>query len=161
MAFDSKLQRQIMGRFATGVTVVTLATDEGPWGMTANAVTSLSLDPPLVLVAVVRGNRTHARLLQARAFAINILRADQEALSTAFAKDGQAAFADLSYRTAVTGAPIFEASLGYVDCRLHEVLAGGDHDMFVGEIVAGEARDGEPLLFFGGRYAQLAPPAAT
>lgn len=156
MTFDSKLQRQIFGRLATGITVVTTVADGQPWGMTANAVTSLSLDPPLVLVAVGKHGKSAAKFKAGDCFAVNILRDDQEPASRSFATDGQAGFAEFKHATAVTGAPIFETSLGYVDCRLKEILPGGDHDIFVGEIVAGESRDGQPLLYFAGKYAQLA-----
>lgn len=159
MAFDTKLQRQIMGRFATGVTVVTTVVDGEPWGMTANAVTSLSLDPPLVLFAVGKHGKSAAKFRSGACFAVNILRSDQEAASKSFAADGQAGFAELPTKTAVTGAPILAGTLGYVDCRVTEILAGGDHDIVVGEIVAGECFEGQPLLFFAGKYAQLAHPA--
>lgn len=157
MAFDSKLQRRIMGCFATGVTVVTTLHDGAPWGMTANAVTSLSLDPPLVLVAVGLGSRTHGYLREAGFFAVNILSAQQESLSTSFAMDGTSGFAQLELKTAATGAPILVDALGYVDCRIADKLRGGDHDIYVGEILAGEHRDDEPLVFFGGKYRRLAP----
>ena len=157
MPFDAELQREIMGRFATGVTVVTIKAGETLWGMTANAVTSLSLDPPLVLVAVDKETQTHAYLQEAGAFAMNILARDQEELSNRFAKPGPKEFSDLEFTTGDTGSPLLAGTLGYVDCRVVEILPGGDHDIFVGEIVDGEHRaGGRPLLFFGGRYASLA-----
>ncbi len=157
MAFDSKEQRRIMGRFATSVTVVSTIVGKGDtWGMTANAVTSLSLDPPLVLVAVARGNQTHDYVRESRCFAINILSADQEQLSNRFATVGPKNFSDLEVKTAVTGSPILVGAIGYVDCKLTDILPGGDHAIFIGEIVAGDAGDGKPLLFYNGRYVQLA-----
>jgi flavin reductase (DIM6/NTAB) family NADH-FMN oxidoreductase RutF len=154
--FDPKEQRRIFGRFATGVTVMsTLAGDE-TWGMTANAVTSLSLDPPLVLVAVVRGNATDGYLKASRCFALSILSADQQELSVRFSSPGPRDFADLATRTAVTGCPILVDALGWVDCRVVDILPGGDHEIYVGEILAGDAaHEGQPLLFYGGRYARL------
>lgn len=157
MAFDSALQRKIMGRFATGVTVVTTSKDGQHGGLTANAVCSLSLDPPLVLVAVDKKAGSHAELLSHQCYAVNILSRDQEAISQRFAKSGPKDFSGLNWKTAVTGAPILEGTLGYVDCRVVEVLRGGDHDIFVGEIVAGEISEGgEPLLYFSGKYRRLA-----
>jgi flavin reductase (DIM6/NTAB) family NADH-FMN oxidoreductase RutF len=156
VAFDSKLQRHIMGRFATGVTVVTTGIDPHYSGLTANAVASLSLSPPLVLVAVERTAHSHEYLLKYRVYAMNILAADQADLSKRFATPGPKIFTDLEFTTAATGAPILAGTLGYVDCKVVEVLPGGDHDIFVGEIVAGEARDGEPLLYFQGGYLRLA-----
>ena len=144
-----------MGRFATGVTVVTTGRDGDYSGLTANAVASLSLNPPLVLVAVERGAHSHEYLVNHRVFAMNILAESQEHLSQRFATRGPKVFTDLEFTTAATGAPILAGTLGYVDCKVVEILTGGDHDIFVGEILAGEARDGEPLLYFRGGYKKL------
>ena len=158
MAFDSKKQRDIMGRFATGVTVVgTTVGDNDTWGMTANAVTSLSLDPPLILVAVQKESQTHQQLNDSKCFAVSILAKQQQAISDRFAFKGPKDFTGLDTKTAVTGAPILAESLGWVDCRLSEILPGGDHDIFVGEIVDGDLGEGDPLLFYRGKYTQLAP----
>ena len=155
MAFDPMLQRQIMGRFATGVTVVTTRHGEQISGMTANAVMSLSLDPPLVVVSVDRQSNMHGHLTQGQCYAINVLKHDQEDLSSRFAKPGPKDFSDLKLTVAETGAPIFVDALAYVDCRVVEVAPAGDHDMFIGEPLAGETCDGEPLIFYSGQYAQL------
>lgn len=153
--FDPVKQRQIMGRFATGVTVVTIPVGDSSWGMTANAVTSLSLNPPLVLVAVAKPGQTHEHLTKAGCFAINILGEDQEALSNRFASRGPKDLGDLGCAVATTGAPIIPGTLGWVDCRLCETLPGGDHDIFIGEITSGELGEGRPLLFFDGKYCRL------
>ena len=155
MAFDALAQRKIMGRFATGVTVVTTSHDGHYHGMTANAVASLSLDPPLVLVAVDLHGHMHEYLEQGKCFAVNVLKDDQEAISRHFAAPGPKDFSEYALKTAATGAPIFEAALAFVDCRTVEILPGGDHDIFIGEILAGDAGEGRPLIFFGGQYAQL------
>jgi len=156
MAFDAMEQRRIMGHFATGVTVITTCHDDVLHGMTANAVTSLSLDPPLVLVAVDLRSQMLELLKQEKCFAMNILDGEQEAISSRFAAPGPKDFSALDIETAVTGAPILAAALAFVDCRLSEVLHGGDHDIFIGEIVAGDAREGQPLLYYKGKYARLA-----
>ena len=156
MAFDAMEQRRIMGHFATGVTVITTHHDGVLHGMTANAVTSLSLDPPLVLVAVDLRSQMLELLKHGKCFAMNILEGDQEAISSRFAAPGPKDFSDLDIKTATTGAPILAAALAFVDCRLSEILRGGDHDIFIGEIVAGDAREGQPLLYYKGKYAQLA-----
>ncbi len=156
MAIDDQLQRQVMGRFATGVTVVTTGRAPEFSGLTANAVASLSLSPPLVLVAVEKKAHSHAFLLESRCFAINILAREQEEISRRFARHGPKDFSDLETTTAETGAPILAGTLGYVDCRVVNVLPGGDHDIFIGEIAAAEAREGQPLLYFRGKYANLA-----
>jgi flavin reductase (DIM6/NTAB) family NADH-FMN oxidoreductase RutF len=156
VGFDSQLQRKIMGQFATGVTVITMTNGDETWGMTANAVTSVSLDPPLVLVCVERKNQTHPRLSEAGCFAINILAAGQKELSDRFAFPGPKDCSGLDVTTAVTGAPILPGTLGHVDCQVHQVVAAGDHDIFLGEIVGGELSGGEPLVFFSGGYRELA-----
>ena len=156
MAFDPLLQRQIMGRFATGVTVVTTSCDGQLWGMTANAVMSLSLSPPLVVVSVDKSASMHGLLQKAEGFAINILKREHEDLSVRFAQRGPKDFADLATKVAQTGAPILADALAYVDCKLVEIAAAGDHDMFIGECLAGEVGSGAPLIFFGGGYAELA-----
>jgi flavin reductase len=156
MTFDPKKQRKIMGQFATGVTVVTTGGEAGLHGLTANAVASLSLDPPLVLVAVDKRSATLDYLRKNRCFAVNILRVDQEVLSRRFATVGPKDFSDLNITAAATGAPILADCMAFVDCRVVDVLPGGDHDIFVGEIVAGEYQGGEPLLYFSGAYRRLA-----
>jgi flavin reductase (DIM6/NTAB) family NADH-FMN oxidoreductase RutF len=156
LPIDPQTQRRILGRFATGVTVITTRSEGALYGMTANAVTSLSLDPPLVLVAVDRGAQMHGYLSACRCFAINVLSEDQEQLSRRFATRGPKEFADLKTVTAESGAPILADALAWVDCRVADVLAGGDHEIFVGHILAGDARDGRPLLFYAGQYARLA-----
>jgi flavin reductase len=158
LAFDPKEQRRIFGRFTTGVTVVSTLAGNDTWGMTANAVTSLSLDPPLILVAVVRDSSTDGYLKASRVFAVNILAADQRDLSTRFSGPGPRDFADLNVKTSVTGCPILVDAIGWVDCRVIDILSGGDHEIFLGEILAGDAHDHDkkPLLFYGGKYSQLA-----
>ena len=156
MAFDPATQRKIMGHFATGVTVVTTGGAAGAHGLTANAVASLSLDPPLVLVAVDKKAHSMDFLKANRCFAINILTLEQEAISRRFATPGPKDFHDLSVRTAETGAPILADCLAFVDCRVVEILPGGDHDIFIGQIVAGELHEGHPLLYYSGKYRRLA-----
>jgi flavin reductase (DIM6/NTAB) family NADH-FMN oxidoreductase RutF len=155
MAFDSKEQRRIMGMFATGVTVASTRLESETWGMTANAVTSLSLNPPLVLLAIQNDSQSYSKFQSAGCFALNILAREQKVISDRFAYVGPKDFSNLNYKTAVTGSPILLDALAWVDCQLREVLAGGDHGIFIGEIVAGEARQGEPLLYYQGRYATL------
>ncbi len=156
MAFDPAKQRKIMGHFATGVTVVTTDGKAGTHGMTANAVASLSLDPPLVLVAVDKKAYLMDLLKVNRCFAVNILRLEQEKISRMFATPGPKDFTGLAHLTAVTGSPVLADCLAYLDCRVIDVLPGGDHEIFVGEIVAGEVDEGRPLLYHAGKYRALA-----
>jgi flavin reductase (DIM6/NTAB) family NADH-FMN oxidoreductase RutF len=155
MGFDSQEQRRIMGRFATGVTVVTTRVGDELSGMTANAITSLSLDPPLVLICVDKRAAFLTALKASGFFAMNILGEEHEALSRRFAQRGPKEFGDIATLTAITGAPIFAEALGWVDCKVVDILPGGDHDIFLGEILAGDHRDGRPLLYFSGNYARL------
>ena len=113
---------------------------------------ALSLHPPRIVVAVDKHNNMHKNLTQGRCFAINVLRAAQEEISRRFATSGLKGFAGLELTLAETGAPILVDALAFVDCRLVEILPGGDHDMFIGEHVAWKARDGEPLIFYSGKY---------
>lgn len=156
MAFDSAKQRKIMGQFATGVTVVTTGGKAGTHGLTANAVASLSLDPPLVLVAVEKKAHSLEYLKVNRCYAVNILRLEQEDVSRRFATPGPKDFAGLAISSAVTGSPILTDCLAYLDCIVVDILPGGDHEIFVGEIVAGEVNGGDPLLYYSGKYRRLA-----
>jgi flavin reductase (DIM6/NTAB) family NADH-FMN oxidoreductase RutF len=146
-----------MGRFATGVTVVTTRVGDELAGMTANAVASLSLKPPLVLVCVDKRAAFLSALKDSRAFAVNILTEEQKALSHRFAQKGPKEFTDIPLTTAVTGSPIFAEALAWLDCKVADILPGGDHEIFLGEILAGECSDGRPLMYFSGHYTKLAP----
>mgnify|MGYP002641433831 CR=1 FL=1 len=156
MSFDSRLQRDIMGRFATGVTVVTTRYKNGDvTGMTANAVMSLSLDPPLVVVSVDKTATMHEALVDGQCYAINILARDQGHLSNRFATPGPKDFSDLDMTDGESGAPLLGGTLGYLDCKLINTFPAGDHDMFVGEILTGQLGEGDPLIYFGGQYHSL------
>jgi len=153
--FDSQQQRRIMGRFATGITVATTRVGDELFGMTANAVTSLSLDPPLVLLCVDKRAQFLTALKESKSFALSILGEEHEHHSRRFAQKGPKEFTDWNSAISVTGAPILSGALAWVDCKVVDILPGGDHEIFIGEIVAGDCRDGRPLLYFGGNYAQL------
>ena len=156
MTFNGENLREVMGRFATGVTVVTTCQQGQLYGMTANAVTSLSLDPPLVLVAVDKKNSMLENLEQGKCFAVNILNSDQQKLSEQFANSGPKDFSNLSLKNSKTGAPVLRSAIAYVDCCLTEVLPGGDHLIFIGEVVEGDVNQGSPLIFYRGKYDRLA-----
>jgi flavin reductase (DIM6/NTAB) family NADH-FMN oxidoreductase RutF len=127
--------------------------------MTANAVTSVSLEPLLLLICVDKRTVTHQFLEEAQHFAVNILAEDQEQVSRALAsRDSEDArrLVGYRYRSGETGAPILEDCLAYVECRITEVLEGGDHSIFMGQVEGGEVlRDVPPLLFFRGKYSRL------
>lgn len=159
MALTRDEYRRLIGCFATGVTVITAARGEEVRGMTANAVTSLSLEPLLLLVCVDKRTVTHQFLEEAQNFAVNILAEDQEQVSRALAsRDSEDArrLIGYRYRPGHTGAPILEDCLAYVECHITEVLEGGDHSIFIGQVESGEVlREVPPLLFFRGKYSRL------
>jgi flavin reductase (DIM6/NTAB) family NADH-FMN oxidoreductase RutF len=157
VGFTSKDFRATVGTFATGVTVVTTSGEEHSYGMTANAFSSVSLDPPLVLVCVIANSEGSRHIQRNGCFAVNILEEGQEPLSRYFASRdrprGSDAFRDVPHRIAHSGSPILEGAIGYLDCRLLADNNAGDHEIFIGEVLElGFSADGPPLLFHGGRY---------
>jgi flavin reductase (DIM6/NTAB) family NADH-FMN oxidoreductase RutF len=149
--------RRVMGYFATGVTVVTTAHEGQVRGMTANSVTSVSLDPLSVLVCVNREAITHGILAAGSVFCVNILSDEQEQLSRGCAKPDtpEAALEGVAYHIGVSGAPILDAALAYLDCKVGASLEFGTHTIFVGEAVDLGANEGQPLLFYRGKYSKL------
>jgi 3-hydroxy-9,10-secoandrosta-1,3,5(10)-triene-9,17-dione monooxygenase reductase component len=155
--FDAKELRRVMGMFATGVTVLTTRDARGaPYGLTANAVTSLSLDPPLLIICVDKRAETHPHFFDSRCFVVNILAEDQAELSTRFARSGGDKFAGLSFSVNQDGVPVLDGTLAHVECRIVETHEGGDHVIHIGEVHHAEVREGgRPLLFFCGKYCCL------
>lgn len=152
---DKYLFLRVMGSFASGVTIVTTMDEDGtPRGFTASAVSSLSLEPRMLLVCVNEQSSTLDAIRQSGKFAVNILAASQQHVAQQFTtRDGSNRFAGLRWRPGVeTAAPILNGSLAYVECVLHDTCKGGDHIILMGEVVAGEAHEAEPLLYFRGRY---------
>lgn len=159
MSFEAAEFRRILGHLASGVAVVAAADPESgaARGLTASAVASVSLDPPLVLACVEHSADTHDCIERAGAFAVSILGADDELLARRFADDpSDSKFVGAACRAEVTGAPVLDAALAWVDCELWARYDGGDHTIFVGEVVAGDAGDGAPLLYFRGGYGRPA-----
>jgi len=158
---DPAVQKQVFSRLCGGVTVITARAGTGYAAMTATAVASLSLNPPLVLVAVGRASRMHAALTAADGFAVNILSAGQEEVSRLCAQPGDKDLTPLIETPSRGGSPILRGVLAWADCRKQAVHPGGDHDIFVGEIVEGGHAEGAPLLYFRGQYRRLEgdPPA--
>lgn len=147
-----------MSRWASGVTVVTCRRPGGIHGMTASAFCSVSLDPPLVLVCVARRNRTHQYIQEQGAFAVHILGTEMEELSNrcaGFRGEEGHWLDEVPHRAEATGAPVLEGALAWMDCSLWQAYDGGDHTIYVGEIQAGSAGDGAPLLWFERGYRQI------
>lgn len=152
--------REVMGRFATGVAIVTGETRAGdPFGFTANAVASVSLDPLLVLVGVDRDSASLPALRASGRFALSFLAEDDRELALRFARaEREARFEGLDLRREATGAPVLERALGWLDCSLWKEVEAGDHHVLFGEVEGcGAGGEAAPLVFYDGRYRSLAP----
>jgi flavin reductase (DIM6/NTAB) family NADH-FMN oxidoreductase RutF len=150
--------RTALSRFASGVTVVTTRDlDARPQGITVSAFSSLSLDPPLVLVCIDRTAFVHDFFEASGVFVVNVLAAEQEDLSRLFASREPEKFEGLGYSAGGDGVPVLAGALAAIECRLKHVYMGGDHTIFVGEVEHVSVReDGHPLLYYRGGYASLA-----
>ena len=149
--------RRVAGTFATGVTAITALANDGPRGCAANAVTSLSLDPPLMLVCLERTSSTHASLKAAGAFAINILdqSAESRALCRLFASRSEDKFAGVAFARGKTGAPLLALATGWLECELVDSHESGDHTIFIGRVLAAGDAGRPPLVYFRGEFASL------
>ena len=153
---EAPLFRQLLGRFATGVTVVTTRMRGGdPIGMTASSVASVSLGPPLVLVSVDQSHEMHGALEAASPFVLNVLAADQEALSRRFAADEPNRFGGVGFKINKQGIAVLDGVLAHIECEKQTAFAAGDHTVFIGLVVGGSVTDRRPLLYYRGGYAGL------
>ena len=157
---DSAEFRRAMGRFATGVTIVTVDLDGEVHGMTANAFASVSLDPMLVLVCVDHTTRTHAHLHAKKRFGINVLCENQRAISEYYARperdyEHAEKAAGARFERTQHGTPMLLGSLAYLECRLHSAQDAGDHTIFIAEVEDVVVGEDEPLLFFRGKYRKI------
>jgi flavin reductase (DIM6/NTAB) family NADH-FMN oxidoreductase RutF len=154
--------REAMGRFATGVTVITVDDRGQVRGMTANAFTSVSLDPLLVLVCVDHKAQTHAHLQARKRFGVNVLADEQRAIAEYYAnpqrtyeeaeQDAGARFDRTERHT-----PVLQGAIAYLECRLETAQDAGDHTIFIAQVEEVRVREGNPLLYFGGNYCKLGP----
>jgi flavin reductase (DIM6/NTAB) family NADH-FMN oxidoreductase RutF len=163
MSVDPAIFKAVMSRFATGVTVVTSAYQDQRHGLTVSSFSSVSLNPPLVLVCIENSLYSRELIEKSGVFAVNILKADQRDWGMRFAgmiPGIEDRFADIDCKTAVTGSPILVDCLAWVDCRIYQQYDGGDHTIFVGEVVAGEAQQGhiDPLLYYSRAWRFLTDP---
>ncbi len=150
---DSRAFRDALGRFATGVTVVTCASDAGPQGMTVNSFTSLSLTPPLVLWCPAKSANRHDMFTKAAHFSIHILSDAQKDLCIGFAKD-TSPFDTIDWQADANGTPILANTIARFDCTHHAVHDGGDHSILVGRVVKVELGAGDPLVYYQGRFLE-------
>jgi flavin reductase (DIM6/NTAB) family NADH-FMN oxidoreductase RutF len=153
---DPRAFRNALGRFATGVTVVTTQGPDGPLGFTANSFAALSLDPPLVLWSPARASARFPVFSAAQSFAIHVLAADQAALGARFVRGG-AGFDGLEHDLSEGGVPVLPDTLARFDCRLHATHEGGDHLIVVGLVDQAMYREGSPLVFSQGGYGGFVP----
>jgi flavin reductase (DIM6/NTAB) family NADH-FMN oxidoreductase RutF len=165
MSLSAAEFRKAMGCFATGVTIITLDLEGTVHGMTANAFASVSLDPPMLLVCVDHGAHTHAHMHAKKRFGINILAEDQRKISEYYARpvhDHERAEEEAGARFDRTaqGTPILHGALAYLECRLQSAEEAGDHTIFIAEVEDVVVRQGEPLLFFRGRYRKIGEQVA-
>lgn len=150
--------RNVLGHFATGLTVITAATPQGPIGFTCQSFASLSLEPALVTFSPSRASSTWPLLRAAGRFTVNILPAEHQHLSVQFARSGADKFAGVGHSPSPLGNPVLDQALAWVDCELHQEYDGGDHTIVVGSVRALDARaEAEPLLFYKGAYARVQP----
>jgi len=148
--------RRACGRFATGVTVATVLDAQGlPHGLTVSSFTSVSLDPPLVLICLGHEVTMIDAFREAEHFGINVLGAGQQGLSDRFARKGHDRFDGLEWYRGEAGAPLLPGVLAAMECRRHQRFTSGDHDIFVGELISARVIEGEPLIYFASRYRTL------
>jgi flavin reductase (DIM6/NTAB) family NADH-FMN oxidoreductase RutF len=157
MAVSKDEFRRALGSFASGVTVVTALSEDGQrLGLTVSAFSSLSLEPPLILICIDKRASAHDHLSEGRHFAVNILAEDQEQISARFASRDADRFNGLAIVEGKTGSPLIEGAIAHIECRVTQAYPGGDHTIFIGQVEAVAIDDENPLLYFRGRYARLA-----
>ncbi len=157
MTIDSVEFRRTLGHFATGITVITAMTADGPVGAVANSFTSVSLEPPLIAYCAANASSTWPRIVNESNFCVNILSADQEHVSRTFATPDIDRFAHIGFRgSSVTGSPILTDVLAHIDCETEQRIPAGDHTLVIARVVdLAVHREGAPLLYFRGGYASL------
>jgi flavin reductase (DIM6/NTAB) family NADH-FMN oxidoreductase RutF/DNA-binding GntR family transcriptional regulator len=154
--FDAAAFRRVIGSFMSGVVVITAADGDVPHGMTVSAVSSLSMDPPMLLACLNTASRTQEVVARTGVFAVNILAHDQGELAARFARSGLPdKFDGVGYARGRTGVPLLDGALAVVECKVAEVVTGGTHRVFLGRVLHAEATEGSPLAYFRGRFGKL------
>jgi len=148
--------RKACARYATGIAVATLQGPDGaPEGLTVNSFTSVSLDPPLILVCIAKTATSYPSFQVAKGFVINVLREDQIDLSQHFASSKSDRFEGIAWRSGAHGAPLLDGVLAALECAVHSSFDAGDHTVFVGQVERAESHEGVPLLYFASAYRKL------
>jgi flavin reductase (DIM6/NTAB) family NADH-FMN oxidoreductase RutF len=150
-----ELFRDVISRFASGVTVITTTAGDSDHGTTASAVSSLSMDPPMLLICLNRTSDTQAAILESGVFGVNILAEDQGHVAYQFAKKGQDKFAGVGIRRGRTGIPLVEGALAHLECEVEETVTGGTHTVFLARVKDAAGKEGAPLTYFRGRFGRL------
>jgi flavin reductase (DIM6/NTAB) family NADH-FMN oxidoreductase RutF len=156
---DAHTMRQIMGCFPTGVTVVA-ARDAGgmPFGLTVNSLTSVSLDPPLVLVCIDCEASSHDRLISASSFTVSVLSGEQVTLARRFASEPSTGrFTGVDWQTVASGDPVLDGAVAWLSCARESVYGAGDHSIVLGRVEAGGASDAHALAFYRGNFVRMSP----
>jgi flavin reductase (DIM6/NTAB) family NADH-FMN oxidoreductase RutF len=155
MPIDDAGFKLAMSHFASGVTVVTTEHDGVRYGMTVASFASLSLHPPLVLVCIENSVKSHEAIVASKKFGVSILGKEQADVSNRFASRRDDRFEGVAVRTGELGVPLIEGAICSLECRLHEALPGGDHTIFVGEVVDAQSIESAPLVYFRSGYREL------
>lgn len=151
--------RRVMRRFPTGVTVVAVADPSGdPWGLTVSSFTSVSLDPPLVLVCIDRSSDTHDRILEAPGFGVSVLAVGQAGVASRFAVDpSDGRFDEVGWHLGPAGYPLLQGAAAWLECDLHEILSGGDHSIVLGRVRGTGVSDEPSMVYHEGAFGSVAP----
>jgi len=155
MGVEAAEFKQAMSRFASGVTIVTTADGSERYGLTVSAFCSLSLEPPLVLVCIDDRVKSREPIEKIGHFGVSILRADQDAISNRFASRVEDKFEGVGTVDGSLGDPLIDGALARLECRLVDALPGGDHTIFVGEVIEARVEDGDPLVYSQGAYRRI------
>lgn len=155
MPVDDAHFKLAMSHFASGVTVVTTEQEGTPYGMTVAAFSSLSLHPPLVLVCIEKSVRTHEAITAAGKFGVSILSSEQADVSNRFASRSEDKFSGVATHRGTSGVPLIDGAITTLECTVREQLPGGDHSVFVGEVVAIETSEGTPLVYYRSGYREI------
>jgi len=155
---DSLHFREVVGRFPTGVAVVSACADNSSvWGLTVNSFTSVSLEPPLILVCIDREAASHDKLIAVETFTVNVLAEDQADVARRFAKEpAETRFGQVAWHRASQGSPVLDGAAAWLECVSSGVMPGGDHSIVLGRVIASGSSDRGALVFFGGEYGKVA-----
>jgi flavin reductase (DIM6/NTAB) family NADH-FMN oxidoreductase RutF len=152
----ARAYRDALACFGTGVTVITVATPDGPMGITANSFASVSLDPPLVLWSPAKGSRRYPAYIDASHFVVHILGVEQGSIADGFVAAADA-FSELDWAPNDHGAPVIQGCLSHFECTTHAIHDAGDHSIVLGRVIRASHRAGKGLLFKQGQYGRFAP----